>query len=82
MSKSSTSSKSSISVLKFSNSISLQPLIRKHSYLDHRYPVGSMRGRGGGFGGKRSKSSFNGALLTAYLYVAIPLLLPHKKGTN
>ena len=25
---------------------------------------------------------FNGALLTAYLYVAIPLLLPHKKGTN
>ena len=25
---------------------------------------------------------FNGLLLTAYLYVAIPLLLPHKKGTN
>ena len=24
----------------------------------------------------------NCALLTAYLYVAIPLLLPHKKGTN
>ena len=26
----------------FLKSLSLQPLIRKQSYLDHRYPVGSM----------------------------------------
>ena len=26
----------------------MQPLIRKHSYLNHRYPVGSIPGEGGG----------------------------------
>ena len=26
----------------------MQPLIRKHSYLNNRYPVGSMPGGGGG----------------------------------
>ena len=33
-------------------SISLQPLISNHSYLNHRYPVGSMPGRGGGARGQ------------------------------
>ena len=32
----------------------MQPLIRKHSYLNHRYPVGSMRG--GGRGGARGQN--------------------------
>ena len=34
----------------------MQPLIRSHSYLDHRNPVGSMPGGGGGGGGARGQN--------------------------
>ena len=42
----------------FYKSMSLQPLIRKHSYLNPKYPVGSMPGEWGkGYRSKSRKSS-------------------------